>query len=176
MFLTTHAAAGVIISQQFDSVPAVFGLSLLSHFFMDFIPHGDETLYEEWKPERRKRAAILGGIDLVLVAIMLLFLYQTTELPRIGVLSAGIAGALLPDLISHVFPYIHQRYRELVIFRPLKILKSNVFLLHPLLKQHNWLHKNFHTFVDRFFDYRISPLAGFSIQVIIIAIFLVGVI
>jgi hypothetical protein len=172
MFLTTHAAAGALISQQVHSPAIAFFISILAHFVMDFIPHGDETLYQEWIPEKHRRAIILGSIDLVVTATMVVFLFEKTDPAQVSVYSAAIAGSLFPDLVSHVFPFIHKKFREVVVFRPLKILRKKVFLLHPLLKQHNWLHKNFHSFVDNFFDYQISPAAGFTIQVVILAVLL----
>lgn len=175
MFLTTHAAAGALISQQIHSPAAAFFISILAHFVMDFIPHGDQTLYQEWLPEKRRRAIILGGIDLIATAIMVVALFEITDPAQVNVFSAAIAGSLFPDLLSNVFPFIHKTFREVVIFRPLKILRSKVFLLHPLFKQHNWLHKNFHSFVDNFFNYQVSPAAGFTIQVIILASLLVTV-
>jgi hypothetical protein len=143
---------------------------------MDFIPHGDQTLYQEWLPSKRHRAAILGFIDLATTAMMVVFLFEITDPARVSVFSAAIAGSLFPDLVSHVFPFIHRRFREVVVFRPLKILRKKAFLLHPLLKQHNWLHKNFHSFVDNFFNYRVSPATGFTIQIVILALLLVTII
>jgi len=176
MFLTTHAAAGALISQHFNSPTAAFFIYIFSHFVMYFIPHGDETLYQEWLPEKHRRAIILGSIDLFVTAAMVVFLFEITDPAQVGVFSAAIAGSLFPDLVSHVFPFIHKRFREVVVFRPLKILRSKVFLLHPLLKQHNWLHKNFHSFVDNFFDYQVSPLAGFTIQIVILVVLLTTII
>ncbi len=173
MFLTTHAAAGVLISQRLESPVLVFLISIVVHFIMDFIPHGDENLYQEWRPEKRKRATVLGILDLLGVVILITVLYKTIALPRFGLVSAGIAGSLLPDLLSHAFPFIHDKYREKFIFRSLSFLRKKAFLLHPIVKRHNIWHYKFHHFVDEFLDYRISPLAGITIQVVIIAIFLV---
>jgi hypothetical protein len=175
MFLTTHAAAGALIGQQLNSPTIAFFVSIFAHFVMDFIPHGDQTLYQEWLPDKRRRAAVLGSIDLAVAAVLVVFLFENTDPARVKVFSAAIAGSLFPDLVSHVFPFIHERFREIIVFRPLRILRSKVFLLHPLLKQHNWLHKNFHSFVDQFFDYRVSPVAGFVIQIVIMAVLLVTI-
>jgi len=174
MFLTTHAAAGVLISQRFESPLVVFLLSIIVHFIMDLIPHGDENLYQEWDPAKRKRAALLSIIDFTLVVIMIMVLYNTVDLPRLALISAGLAGSLLPDLISHVFPLLHKKFREVFIFRSLGFLRRKVFLLHPIVKSNNFLHRNFHNFFDTLFDYRISAVAGFSIQFVIIAVFLIS--
>ncbi|MDP3964941.1 MAG: hypothetical protein Q8Q20_04805 [bacterium] len=173
MFLTTHAAAGVLISQRFESPWWIFVLSIFVHFIMDFIPHGDEQLYEEWDPRRRKRAALIGLVDFVLVVILVGALYYSVELPRFTLVIAGVGGSLAPDLISHVFPLLHEKYREKFIFRSLGFLKKKVFLLHPLVQRHNSLHYHFHHFLNNFFDYRISTMAGITIQVVIIGVFLV---
>lgn len=175
MFLATHAAAGALISQQVNSPTLAFFISILAHFVMDFIPHGDQTLYQEWLPNKRRRAILFSGIDLLVTAGMVILLFENTDPARVKVFSAAIAGSLFPDLLSNAFPFIHQTFREVVIFRPLKILRSKVFLLHPLLKQHNWLHEKFHSFVDNFFDYRISPAAGFTIQAVILVVLLITV-
>ncbi|MBU0706921.1 hypothetical protein KKG41_00955 [Patescibacteria group bacterium] len=173
MFLTTHAAAGVLISQRFESPLVVFLLSIIVHFIMDFIPHGDENLYQPWESKRR-RAVWFSSIDFALVVIMIMVLYNTVDLPRFALISAGLAGSLLPDLISHVFPLLHKKFREVFLFRSLGFLRKKVFLLHPIVKSNNFLHRNFHNFFDSFFDYRISAVAGFSIQILIIAVFLVS--
>ncbi|MFA5107226.1 MAG: hypothetical protein WC497_02780 [Patescibacteria group bacterium] len=174
MFLTTHAAAGVLISQRFESPVVVFFVSIVVHFIMDFIPHGDEMLYQEWDERKRRRAILLGLIDFLLVIVMIGVLYKTTELPRFALVSAGLAGSLLPDLVSHVFPWIHQKFREVFIFRSLGFLKKKIFLLHPLMERHNILHDKFHQFFDQFLDYRISPAAGLAIQVLIVVVFLIS--
>jgi len=136
---------------------------------MDLVPHGDENLYQEWDPNKRKRAFRLSLIDFTLVIIMIIALYSTTELPRFTLVVAGLAGSLLPDLISHVFPLLHEKYREKVIFRPLRFLKKNIFLFKPLFRGNDKLHQNLHNL----FDYQISPVAGISIQLIIITLFLI---
>lgn len=173
MFLTTHAAAGVLISQRVDSPLAVFFISILAHFIMDFIPHGDEMLYQEWDVRKRKRAALLGGIDFILVSFLLVLLYRHTDMPRFALISAGLAGSLLPDLVSHVFPFIHEKFREVFIFRSLGFLKKKIFLIQPIFHRQNIWHDKLHHFFDHFFDYRISALAGITLQVLIIAIFLI---
>jgi len=172
MFLTTHAAAGVLISQRLESPVLVFFISIVVHFIMDFIPHGDENLYQEWRPKKRRRAAILGSLDLLGVLILIAVLYNTIDLPRFGLVTAGIVGSLLPDLLSHVFPFIHEKYQKKLLFRSFAFLRKKVFLLHPIVMQHNKLHKGFHHFVDEFLDYRVSPLAGIVIQVVIIIVLL----
>lgn len=174
MFLTTHAAAGVLISQRLDSPLWVFVISIFVHFIMDFIPHGDDNLYQEWDPKKRKRASILASIDFLCVIILISVLYTTTDLPRIALVSAGLAGSLLPDLISNFFPFVHEKYQQKLIFRALYWLQKKTYLLHPFIKGNNYLHDNFHHFIDHFFDYRISPIAGFSIQIVIIAVFLIS--
>ncbi|MDD5341740.1 MAG: hypothetical protein PHH01_02490 [Patescibacteria group bacterium] len=173
MFLTTHAAAGVLISQRFDSPLLVFFISIFAHFVMDFIPHGDENLYQEWDPKKRMRAARVSVIDFLIVVIMIMVLYRTTDLPRFGLVSAGLAGSLLPDLASNFFPLLHKKFREVFIFRSLGFLRKKIFLLHPIMKRQDIWHRWFHRFFDHFLDYRISPVAGIAIQIIIIAIFLI---
>ena len=44
MWFTTHAITGVVISQTVPAVPAIVGISLLSHIVMDILPHGDNIL------------------------------------------------------------------------------------------------------------------------------------
>ncbi|MFH0952489.1 MAG: hypothetical protein V1838_04935 [Patescibacteria group bacterium] len=165
MFGTTHASVGIVISQHVDKPLNIFLLAILSHFILDFIPHGDERLYhdEEWKENKKyKRVTIITAIDLTLLITMTLILYSTNDLPRMALISAGIIGSTLPDLLNQVLPVFHEKLNWLFVVRWLhKFLKS--FRLGTFLKAHNslhgWLHRAAH--------FRVPAKVGLTLQAVI---------
>ncbi|MFH1866573.1 MAG: hypothetical protein ABIJ81_00605 [Patescibacteria group bacterium] len=100
MYLTVHGAAALIIARAIPNPIIAFLVSLLSHFILDFIPHGDEFLTKSFTPPRALRrlfgAAIIDGI--LLVFFVLLYLVVTPDY-QLSLLSASLFGALLPDLL-----------------------------------------------------------------------------
>jgi len=135
---------------------------VLSHFILDFIPHGDERLYrdEEWKINKKyKRVAVIGTIDASLVVLMTMILYSTNDLPQMALISAGLIGSILPDILSHFMPIFHEKMNWLFVVR----------WLHALLKgfqiiRFNRLHNAVHGFLHNLMKFRLSPKLGLSLQ------------
>ena len=168
MFLATHAVVGLAIAQRVESPLAALGLAFLSHFVLDFIPHGDQDLYRdwEWKHQKRfRRVAVINLIDLGILTLLLLWLYAQHSLPQTALLSAGVIGSILPDLITLFFPVIHKRLTWLFLIRWLDSFSHRTRLTY-FLKQHNRWHDIFHRLVN----YRISLITAIGVQVIIIII------
>lgn len=167
MFLTTHAAAGIAISQYVNDPIAVFGLSFASHFVLDFIPHGDERLYhdEEWKIQKRyKRAALINAVDLGALVGLTLWAVSQNSLPNSTTIAIGILGAILPDFLSFFFPVIHQRFSWLFLMRWLYAITKPTGLRYFVRGQnrlHNLLH---HEIIHR----DISPRIGIAMQIFIV--------
>lgn len=146
MFLTTHAAAGIFLAQAFPNPLAVFGLSLASHFVLDFIPHGDETLYhdQEWKEQKKyRRVVYYNAIDVGLLAALSVWAYHYTPVDETGLMLLGILGAVIPDFLSYFFPVIHERFSWLWIMRWLYTLTKPTGIRY-LVRAQNWLHQALH--------------------------------
>ena len=96
MFITIHTAAGIFIGEHVGNPFLGFFLGLLSHFFIDFIPHGDEKL-------RGKIFYYVAAID-ILIALSLFstFCLLKTNLSNIEPIIWSVAGAVLPDFICAV--------------------------------------------------------------------------
>lgn len=106
MFLTVHATAGAAVGALAGNPTAGFLLGILSHAVLDIIPHGDEALGPQCAGhscthgDEMRFIARLGIIDgVVMLAVLTLLLQPWTVLPSWSVL-AGIAGAILPDVLQ----------------------------------------------------------------------------
>lgn len=171
MFLTTHAAAGILLSRHIDGSWAVFGLSFLSHFIMDFIPHGDSELYRdgEWKEQRRYRWALfVNTVDVV--CLIGLILWSFAFVPDIDqrLLFLGILGAIIPDFLSHLFPVIHERFSWLWFIRWVYRLSKPTGVRY-LVRFQDWFHHLIHHDI---FHRDISFRSGLTMQIVLTIVLL----
>ena len=143
MFITSHVLTGVFISQKVGNPWWVFLLSLLSHFILDFIPHGDEMI-AKWRSQKnpKRRTLLVVTIDLITATVFILIILANTGEYQLLLLMAGIIGSILPDAISHVlcptgsyFLRGHHSIKKIIRkFNPLK----------PFITPHNILHEFIH--------------------------------
>lgn len=105
MFITTHAALGALIAEQFPSHPILaFFLGVASHFLSDIIPHGDSNLYKGFvSGSKVKRAIAYVMIDGVIAIFFVLFLFNSSLFDHRLAISMGIAGGVLPDLLVGMY-------------------------------------------------------------------------
>lgn len=171
MFLTTHAAAGILISHYTKNPYAVFGLSFASHFVLDFIPHGDEHLYhdEEWQLLNKfKRPVVINLIDLVGLVGLIFWAIDHAGDTTSRLMMIGIIGSILPDFFSYLFPVIHEKMSWLFLVRWLYGLTKPTGLRY-LVRAQDWMHNLLHHEIIR----RDVPfLAGLAMQLALIGIFL----
>ncbi|MBI3963614.1 MAG: hypothetical protein HY341_01315 [Candidatus Kerfeldbacteria bacterium] len=174
MFNTTHVAVGVLISQHTETPLLAFVFGFLSHFLLDFIPHGDENLYGDEKRAQGnyRQALLVSAIDISIVVALLLFLTSTVDLPRLGQITAGIIGSILPDLLDHFLPVFHRAFRWFFVVQFLNWLQRKIHLSN-LVQQHARLHRYFHRYLPDFFHFRISAIYGITIQIVLILLFIV---
>lgn len=167
MFLTTHAAAGIFIANHFGHPFAVFGLSFLSHFVLDFIPHGDESLYRdrEWKVEKRYRHVLYyNAIDFAVLVGLTLWAYTYSPPGDTSLMLLGVFGAVVPDFLSYLFPVIHERFSWLFFIRWLYAATKPTGLRY-IVRAQNWLHQVLHHEIIR----RDVPFRyGLALQVILV--------
>lgn len=146
MFLTTHAAAGILVSHYISNPYEVFGLSFASHYVLDFIPHGDETLYhdEEWKVLKKfRRPIIINLVDMIGLTAIILYAINHPGDATGRLMMIGIIGSILPDFLSYLFPVIHERLSWLSLMRWLYAITKPTGLRY-LVRAQNWVHNLLH--------------------------------
>lgn len=167
MFLTTHAAAGVLIAQRVESPIWIFWLSFLSHFLLDFIPHDTDFFVANDKRTYR-RTIIIGTVDFLTLVAMTTILYKTQHVPDFTRMAAGIGGGVAPDIFSHFIPQFHKKYQDQVIIRFLNFIKSKIFRLDTAFRLHGRVHRWFHYCIRDVFEYRFSPIVAYGLQAAIL--------
>lgn len=142
--MVTHGAIGALIGEQTASAGLAFILGLVSHYFLDIIPHGDDDSVETFKTESNFRK-VLGAImmDSVLGIIFLLLYFTNTTKSGVELwpVVAGIAGAVIPDLLVG-FYYVNKKY----FFR------------------HNFFHLKIHDLIKVHVPFRVA----FAVQIVVI--------
>lgn len=99
MFLTVHAATGVLIAQHSKNGLIAFLLALISHYFLDFIPHGDKIFSKSKDPKYSRIFYRLLTFDTVFLGIFLVFIFLHPQIYKSReIVSWGIIGSILPDL------------------------------------------------------------------------------
>lgn len=164
MFLTTHAAAGLLASQKLDAPLIAFMVGLGLHFLMDIIPHGDEEFAERGRDVHKRDKHVLYWtlIDIGFVFI-LAFLIAKQYIPGDpSVLALGILGSILPDLFTNMHDQL-----EKYIGNKRKNFFTKIrdwLLLRPLLKRHFKIHTWFHDITKK----RVALKYGLVTQLVIL--------
>lgn len=171
MYLTTHAAAGVVISQHIDNPLPVLLYAFLSHFVLDFIPHGDDNV-EDWARAKKSRVALVAGLDVGLLTVMIITLYSSDRLGlNRDLASAGIIGAILPDVLTFVYPAIHEKLNWFFLVRWIK--KSfHVTRISPILGFLNRRQDHLHFFIHNLPERNLTWTQGLVFQAVLLTLFL----
>lgn len=153
MFITTHAALGALIGEQFPHAPLVaFGLSFVSHFLADFIPHGDTKLYKNFlAKDKHYRSVAYVVVDALVAIAFLNYILDSTLLVSKTAMIAGIWGGVAPDAIVGLYE----------VFRV------------PGLKWFHELHFWFHNRVSK--HYEIPFVVGFTAQLLFLLFLLLQI-
>jgi glucan phosphoethanolaminetransferase (alkaline phosphatase superfamily) len=105
MFLTVHAASGIVIGQYMTNPILAFIIGFILHYIIDMIPHGDTKVNSKYKnPIHIGTAALFDFIILFFILISLLFAKVNLFKPSI---ITGMLGAMLPDILQG-FYYIYR--------------------------------------------------------------------
>jgi hypothetical protein len=102
MYLTVHAAAGLLIASATPNPIFGFAAGLVSHLALDLVPHGDELPTHFVRPQVLRRllgAALLDGT----VVAALLVVYYLAGHTFSTTTFATLAGALLPDALEGAY-------------------------------------------------------------------------
>lgn len=123
MILTSHILIGAAIGTKFDNYFVIFGLSLLSHFALDAIPHWEyqisstkahirldkKNLRKELrnikanKVRLNKFHKILFDLIFGLILAIGSIYFITGKMPNLLLTAIGIFGALLPDGLTVLY-------------------------------------------------------------------------
>lgn len=145
MFLTVHAAAGAVIGQYINEPALAFLVGFASHFILDIIPHGDESIARwSWFKTHMQRTAAATLIDFFCLVSIALIWIKYTDISQLSGLFYGLTGAMLPDALWG--------FNELTET--------------PLLNWYSRLHSNLH----RIFSVKITFKQGLLVQIPILII------
>ncbi len=143
MYLTVHAVAGLTLAGYTTNPWLAFVLGLISHFVLDFIPHGDEHLAASHLSRQQTIKRLLGAaiIDGIVLVIFGLIYIATTPIYDPTPLIAGVAGALAPD----------------------------VLLALSMITNANWLnwYKKFHHSIHNLPQHKLTWVQGIFVQVMV---------
>ena len=102
MFLTPHTAVALLITTQSNNPFFAFIFGIISHFILDFIPHGDWA-FANHKEGRRERAIYMlkaAFIDVLFTVALIYFFVTKYSRPFSPyVLMGAVSGVALPDVL-----------------------------------------------------------------------------
>lgn len=101
MFITPHTSVALWISTKTTNPILAFGLSLISHFILDIIPHGDEGMGEHKETEKARRVYLrkVAVVDVTLSTFLIYYYVASHQEFNPWLLTAVILGAWLPDIM-----------------------------------------------------------------------------
>ncbi|MDP3986186.1 MAG: hypothetical protein Q8P77_02050 [Candidatus Veblenbacteria bacterium] len=105
MYITVHGTAALVIARAVPNPFLAFVLALVSHFILDFIPHGDEHLIQKHftRGQTLRRLVGVAMLDgLIMVGFLALWLWVGPAVPR-GAVAASLTGSLLPDVLQGLY-------------------------------------------------------------------------
>ena len=121
MYMVVHAAVGAVAGQAVNHMSAAFLLGVISHFFLDMIPHGDENLYQGYvQGKRLKRGYFHVGLDVwaTVVFCLVISAYVSQGLIKSPeFIIWGIIGGLLPDVLVAVSHFLRPKKTKGLIWR-----------------------------------------------------------
>ena len=95
MYLTVHATAGLLIGQQLNNPLIGFFTGVLSHYILDFIPHGDEFIGKF----STKRKLLIGSADFIIALGLGWWLISQNYLQLTPAIIFTILGTFAPDFL-----------------------------------------------------------------------------
>ena len=108
MILTTHILSGAALGANIQNPYAVAALSIVLHFLLDILPHGDylnkkSRLWEFWKVavDLAFGFALIGGI---------IFFRSITDESTLRNISVGIFFSLLPDGATFLYFWMKMKF------------------------------------------------------------------
>lgn len=103
MFLTVHASVGAIIGEYTGDNLSAFIFGLMSHFFLDMIPHGDrkiEGIFLNNISHQKKWLAVLFVMDFITAFSLVTLMWISGVIVNPVAAYSGALGAVTPDVLS----------------------------------------------------------------------------
>ncbi|MDO8560049.1 MAG: hypothetical protein Q7S23_03380 [bacterium] len=150
MFLTVHAAAGVVVGAFIPNPLGAFAAGMASHFLLDRVPHYDPPIVDGTakdgvlKNPVFRRFVAVAMFDLVLATLLTIGLAIRMAPTTWISLTAGAIGGVLPDLLFGLYRLTDNRW----------------------LRVYNTWHKNNHFKPKRF---PVTFISGMSTQLVTLA-------
>ncbi|MDO8443129.1 MAG: hypothetical protein Q7S81_02655 [bacterium] len=142
MILSIHAIVGAVLASNSNSIGQAIILGLVSHYFLDSIPHVEYTIKNIQKGDLKTaiKEFVNISIDLIVSLAILLYLIQNKNFDQTILILTGSFFALLPDGLYFIDCLVKNKNR-------------NIFT--KFLKMHSDFHAKTH-----------SNIASFKIQLI----------
>src|SRR3990167_10207482 len=106
MYLTVHAAAGVLIGSYINSSPISFLVGFISHFFLDMLPHRDGNFPRHGHSAKSLSKLYFNKIvsliyfDVCLAIVVAGMLFTNNYYFLDQSIIWGMIGAILPDVFQ----------------------------------------------------------------------------
>jgi hypothetical protein len=101
MYLTTHTSVALVIATKMTNPLLGFVFGIVSHFVLDFIPHGEDVhLGDDHKTHKQQiwKMFKCGMIDIIIATIFLSIFLKIYQPINHWIFLATVFGAWLPDL------------------------------------------------------------------------------
>ncbi len=120
MLTTPHVITGLAIMKLFPHPWIAVGLSLMSHFILDFfVPHWNPHLFTEHKNGGLSKSTLLiilvDGI-LALIALATISYFAYPDLTKIGFYFLAAGASTLPDLIEIPYYFFNWKHKLLASY------------------------------------------------------------
>lgn len=105
MYLTVHGTAAMLIAKAIPNPIIAFFAGLISHFLLDFIPHGDEHLLKKHFTRGQNLRRLVGAATLdglILLGFLSIYLW-VGPIVSPSVILVSLLGALLPDILQGIY-------------------------------------------------------------------------
>ena len=108
MWYITHALAGCLIGDYFDSLTIVVIVSLISHFLLDMLPHWDgpfdKSFFEKTgKIKMHYSLIFIEAADFLITLFMISYFIAKSIFLSKTLILVGAAVSLSPDLIKVLY-------------------------------------------------------------------------
>lgn len=104
MLVVFHAAAGAIIGEHVNHGYWAFILGFISHFFLDFIPHGDRGHIKDFALGQRLKFLIATRTaDVIITVILVILIFETKVFTHPTSVAWGIIGGTIPDFFVGLY-------------------------------------------------------------------------
>ncbi|MDP2812086.1 MAG: hypothetical protein Q8O32_00115 [bacterium] len=100
MFITPHTSVALWISTRFTDPMLAFIFGVISHFILDVIPHGDDTIgdHKTTKKDRFLYLMRIAVVDVALAIVLIYFFVLYGPPVNYWVLFWAVFGTWLPDI------------------------------------------------------------------------------